>query len=328
MQQTVPHPALFPAALAPEMEALMMQVVAEDGPPVDTTLLPVGEGRALTERLARRWNRGMPDMADVRNVTLDADAALGSSAFTVKVVTPHRARPGAVLFAHGGGFVFCSPATHERQARVLAVESGMSVVIPDYRLAPEHPFPAGLVDVVAALRALHAAPAKFAAAPGPLLVAGDSAGANLALCALLHEQSAQRPGAAGALLFYGVYDADFTTPSYTQFSEGPGLTHGRMQRFWDHYAPDLPQRRDPLASPMLAADAALRALPPLHLMAAGIDPLLSDSVNFAARLKALGRAETLTIVPGVVHGFLQMARQLGAARAALAAAGAAARAMS
>ena len=133
--------------------------------------------------------------------------------------------------------------------------------------------------------------------------------------------------AAGALLFYGVYDADFETASYRQFVDGPGLTTAKMQRYWNWYVGEHDRRRDPLVSPLRASDDALRALPPLYLMAAGIDPLLSDSLNLAARLQSLGRQETVAIVPGVVHGFLQMSNELLAARQALAAAGSAAREM-
>ncbi len=123
--------------------------------------------------------------------------------------------------------------------------------------------------------------------------------------------------ADAALLFYGVYAADFETEAYRTFADGPGLTRGKMQRYWDFYLKDEAARADPLASPALAGEAALRALPPLHLMAAGVDPLLGDSLDLERRLQALGRPERLEIVPGVVHGFLQMTNELPQAREAL-----------
>ena len=129
------------------------------------------------------------------------------------------------------------------------------------------------------------------------------------------------------LLFYGAFGADFTTQSYGQFAEGPGLTRGKMQRYWDWYCADEDARRNPLAAPLHADDNVLRALPPLYLLAAGIDPLLSDTLLFADRLKAVGRNDPLTVVPGVTHGFLQNTNELAAAREALAAAGEAARGM-
>jgi acetyl esterase len=156
-------------------------------------------------------------------------------------------------------------------------------------------------------------------------VSGDSAGANLALAAMLHEQRLGHALPDGGILFYGVYSADHATPSHKRFVDGPGLTTGKMRRYWDWYAPDEAVRRDPLAAPLEASDAELREMPPLWLMAAGIDPLLSDTLALARRLSELGRPDPVTVVPGVVHGFLQMTVSLEAARIALAEAGAAAR---
>ncbi|MBD8893582.1 alpha/beta hydrolase [Roseibium litorale] len=317
----------LPADLAPEMAALMARVVAEDGPQPDPTTLSPAQGRDLSERSNRHWNLDLPVLAARSTVHLAADASLGSIACRMEVLVPEAAAPGAILFVHGGGFAFCSPETHERCARLLAIESGLPVLVPDYRLAPEHPYPAGLMDSIAAFRQAFEASASAGVKPGPLLVAGDSAGANLALSVLLHEQTAGKPGAAGALLFYGTFDRDFGTPSYRQFAEGPGLTRGKMQRYWTWYAGPADQTQDVLACPLQATDAALSALPPLHLMAAGVDPLLSDSINLTARLEAIGRPERLTIVPGVTHGFLQNTIDLEAAREALRRAGMDARRM-
>lgn len=321
-------PVPLDPTLSPEMAALMAQIAAE-GPQPDPTLLPAAEGRALSEQSNRRWNRDLPAMAVATDVWVDADTALGSARCKMRVLVPQDAAPGAILYVHGGGFAFCSPQTHERCARVLAVESGLPVLLPDYRLAPENPFPSGLLDVVGCLRAAFSATSEAGVVAGPLLVAGDSAGANLALAALLHEQHAGRAdAAAGALLFYGNYAMDFETSSYEAFANGPGLTRAKMQRYWAWYgANGADISGDPLACPLRASDAALASLPPLHLMAGGVDPLLSDTLLLHRRLRALGRGETLTVVPGVTHGFLQNTIDLAAAREALAAAGIAARQM-
>jgi acetyl esterase len=313
--------------LAPEVVATIEQVAREEGPAVDTTLLPPAEGRAEAARGNVRWNRDLPQMAQVAEHHVPADAELGSADCRVLTLVPEQHRPGAVVFVHGGGFAFLSPETHERCGRVLACESGLPVLMPDYRLAPEHPYPAGLRDVVATLRAALTSPERFGLAAGPVVVAGDSAGANLALAAMLHEHRLGRPLPDGGLLFYGVFGADFATPSYIRFADGPGLTRGKMMRYWDWYVPNPALRRDALVAPLLAGDAELGAMPPLHLIAAGVDPLLSDTLALARRLKALGRADPLAVVPGVMHGFLQQTLALGAARTALAEAGAAARRM-
>ena len=313
------------ATLTPAMAALMEAVAAETGPQPDTTLMPPAEGRALAAEGNRRWNTDLPEMAHIGTFVVPADPDLGSADCRLRILVPPNAGPGALIFVHGGGFAFLSPETHERCARVLAIESGLPVVLPDYRLAPENPWPAGLLDVVASLRAVHTDPAAIGLDAGPVILSGDSAGAGLALAALLHEGRLGRPTATGALLFYGVYGDDFSSPSYRRFYDGPGLTTPKMQRYWDWYVADPAARADPLVAALHASDADLARLPPLHLLAAGIDPLLSDTLALAARLAALGRDDPLVVVPGVIHGFLQMSKDLEAARTALKSAGEAAR---
>ncbi|GGA94278.1 alpha/beta hydrolase [Brucella endophytica] len=313
--------------LSPEMATLLARVAAESGPQPDPTMLPPAEGRALAAKTNRRWNVDLPAMAKIAEIYVHPDCELGSARVRVKVLLPRGAEKGAVLFVHGGGFAFCSPETHERCARVLALECGMPVLVPDYRLAPEHPYPAGLLDVIAVIRAALVGLPSFGATTGPLILAGDSAGANLVLAAMLHEQLVGHPSITGALLFYGTYANNFHTKSYREFEDGPGLTTAKMRRYWQWYAGDRDLSTDILACPLQAADEALAALPPLHLMAAGVDPLLSDSVMLHERLKKLGRNEALSIVPGVTHGFLQNTLDLVAAREALAAAGSGARRM-
>lgn len=311
--------------LSAETVALNQKVLAELGTLPDPTTLPPREGRAQSESASIRNNVNLPDMHSVGEVWIDEDVALGSARCRLKVLVPPNAGAGAILFVHGGGFAFCSPETHERCARVLAIESGMPVVLPDYSLAPEDPFPAGLKDVVSALRSLFPATTAMGVVPGPLLISGDSAGANLALAAMLHEQAAGRPLPDGGLLFYGNYARAFETPSYIRFADGPGLTRAKMQRYWGFYAGTQAIETDPLACPLTASDAALAALPPLYLMAAAVDPLLSDTIELGARLRAIGRNDPLHIIQGVMHGFLQNTNELSAAREALAAAGHAAR---
>ena len=303
--------------LSPEMALLLARAATEDGPQPDPTTLSPAEGRAQSENANRRWNLDLPPMESAHEMWIEPDATLGSFRIRIRLFVPHGAKSGTLLFVHGGGFAFCSPETHERCARVLARETGMAVLVPDYRLAPEHPYPAGLMDVITCLRKLQSSPDIFGVEAGPIVIAGDSAGANLALAAILHEQQAGRPPLAGALLFYGTFARDFTTPSYREFAEGPGLTLGKMQRYWQWYVGDRDVGHDPLACPLTASDAALAALPPLHLTAAAIDPLLSDTLSLHQRLQSLGRSETVTVTPGVTHGFLQNTIDLAAAREAL-----------
>ena len=283
--------------LAPEMRAVLDRMMAEDGPVPDPTALPADEGRALSEAANRRWNTGEPAMAQV----FRRDAPFGGMA---NVYLPDSDRGhDAIMFVHGGGWAFCSSATHDGAARQLAQECGAAVVTFDYRLAPEHPYPAGLEDCLS----LWAARERLL--PGRRWsIAGDSAGANLAVATMLRLEGRDLP--AAGLLFYGVYGADFESPSYVDLADGPGLTRGKMQRYWDWYAPPASRASDPCLTPVNAPDAALAALPPLYLNAAELDPLRSDSDVLAARLAALGRGDVYDLIPGVIHGFMQMSRWL------------------
>ncbi|MEJ1156911.1 alpha/beta hydrolase [Prosthecomicrobium sp. N25] len=313
--------------LSDELQALNARLAAEGFAPPDGTLMDPDEGQASTLEAARRWNVDMPPLARRAEVTVPADAELGSADVRCLVLVPEGRVDGILFFVHGGGFAFCSPETHERAAALQGIASGMAVVLPDYRRSPRHPYPAGLLDTVAALRAVLDDAPRFGLDPGPVIVSGDSAGANLGLCAILQDQRRPAPGPAGAVLFYGVFGADFETESYRVFDAGPGLTRPKMRRYWDWYLPETARRDDPLAAPIRADDAALSALPPLHLSAAGVDPLLSDTLGLAARLRGLGRSDSCTVVPGVTHGFLQLTTVLAAARDTIAEAGQAARRM-
>ncbi len=311
----------FDATLTPAMAEIIARVAQEIGPQPDPTALPAAEGRALSRRLAERWMSPLPAMARLEERVLTTL----EGRLRCLVGVPQGDVHGTILFLHGGGWAFSSPEQHGRMALTLAQDAGAAVVIPDYRLAPEHPYPAGLNDSHAALDALATTPEVFGLPPGPVVLAGDSAGANLAVTALF--KAAPVSGAIkGALLFYGVYTADFSTPSYVQFHDGPGLTTPRMKNFFNWYCPPE-ARNDPLVAPVLASDDQLRALPPLYLTAAGIDPLLSDSHLFVERLRALGRNDPFRVEPGVIHGSLHMVKALEATDRTLREAGQAAKAM-
>ena len=314
-------PASLPDQPTPQMASIMDRLAMEDGHLEDPTLLPAADGRAQAAAGNVRWNRDLPVMAGTAELTVSGE---GGTKVPACVWRPEAAS-GTILHIHGGGWAFCSVATHERATRCLARASAMTVVGIDYRLAPEHPFPAGLNDCIAAWRHLRADAARHGFT-GPFGIAGDSAGANLALALMLHEQAEGRPAPDFGLLFYGVYAADPETPSHRKFGSGFGLTTAKMGRFWDWYVPDARRREDPLAAPLHADDAALRALPPLYLNAASLDPLMSDTVLLGERLRRLGRTDEVHIHEGVIHGFMQMTLELDEANDAFARAGRFARA--
>lgn len=282
------------------------------GPQVDATTLPAAEGRALVARRARIWNTDLPPMQRREYVVPSARA--NAAPCRVVALTPDSPAPGAILMIPGGGFAFGAPETDEHAGRSLAQAAGMSVVLPDYRKAPEHPFPAGLLDVASVCLTLAKHPETIGCTAGPVLVGGDSAGANLAIATLLLER--QIP-AAGLLLYYGMFAPGQQRASHLRFADYPGFTAGKLQRYTEWYLPDPARRSDPLAAPLLASHTALTALPPVHILAAELDPLLSDSLALWRRLLALGHSVRLDVAQGMPHGFLQMSQHLQDAQQAL-----------
>ncbi|WP_269585882.1 alpha/beta hydrolase [Roseibium sp. Sym1] len=308
---TLPQPTDADLVPSKRMRWVLDRLAVEDAGLGDPTLLPAAEGRALAAHTNARWNCDLPDLAG-RGLSIPAS---DGHAISGRLLSPENA-DGLIIFIHGGGWAFCSMETHERAARLLAVEAGAHVLTFDYRLAPESPFPAGLTDCRTVWNAVTSGHPDLSGCSGPRALAGDSAGANLALALLLMLQEEKAPRPDAALLFYGVYDADFETTSYRDHEEGPGLTRAKMMRYWDWYASGPGIRTDPLVSPLRASDSALKNLPPLYLSAAAIDPLRSDTENLVHRLRSLGRTDPYSLYPGVVHGFMQMSLELPEARKA------------
>jgi acetyl esterase len=308
--------ALAPGGFTTEMQAELDRLATILTEAVDFSRPPDDAARKLDERNNAVWNVDLPVVARVRHFRIEPDPLLGAVPCEAVAYEPEGAGDGMIFFVHGGGWAFMNLTTHERFMRALCSEARKTVVGVHYRLAPENPFPAGLKDVVSALRAVFSSRAELGLPEGPVVIAGDSAGANLATAAMLHEFDAGRELPDGALLFYGVLGADFETSSYKAYGEGYVLTEAIMRQLWNWYAPDDATRRNPLANPARATDVQLRALPPLFLLVAELDPLASDTFNLKKRLDELGRSDTICVEKGVIHGFLQMTAMLEAARRA------------
>jgi acetyl esterase len=298
----------------PEMQTEMDRLQSLITETVDFSRAPDTTSRALDRANNGVWNVDLPEVMATRRLLIPADDELGSAATEAVEYVPADAGEGLIFFVHGGGWAFMNLETHERFMRLLCIEAKTTVVGVHYRLAPENPFPASLMDVVSAFRKVMSARTELGLPAGPVVIAGDSAGGNLALATMLHEIDAGRELPVGALLFYGVFGADFETPSYKDYADGHALTKAIMRQLWDWYVPDPAARNDPLAAPLVASDVQLQALPPLFLVSAEVDPLASDTTELMAKLAALGRTDTLWFEPGVIHGFLQMTAFLEAAR--------------
>jgi acetyl esterase len=209
---------------------------------------------------------------------------------------------GLILYLHGGGWTFGTLDGFDPVCRQLAHATGAEVVSVDYRLAPEHPFPAPLDDAWAALEAL--------AGSGPLAVMGDSAGGNLAAALAIRARDRGGPRVDLQILLYPVLSPDFDRPSYRTFGQGDYLISADdMRWFWNHYAAAA-DRANPEAVPLAAE---LAGLPEAIVVLAGCDPLHDEGLVYAEALRRAGVAVTVRDHPGMAHGFFTLIDLLGAA---------------
>jgi acetyl esterase len=284
-------------------------------PAVDYTAMPIAQARATSESLAAPWNEPRLPVAGVTDLSIPG--AAGAIRARLFHPAPGERRP-LVIFIHGGGWTFGSLESHDVHKRHLAHHSGCAVLGLEYRLAPEHPFPAPIEDIRAAIR--HAREGGLGADIDArrLALAGDSAGANLALIALLHAKQTGEETITTAALLYGCYAPLFDTGSHKRFGDGSyGLSTKTMRWYWRNYLGREPGDERGAAAP-LHGDFA--GLPSLYLNAAGLDPLLDETLMLAHRLAEAGVRYRLDVFPGVTHGFMRMTRELPAAKAALVAA--------
>lgn len=224
------------------------------------------------------------------------------------------ARP-AILFLHGGGWVQGGIDTHDGLCGQLALEAGVRVLAPEYRLAPEHPWPAAPDDVLALWRAIRADPGAVGVDPARLAVGGDSAGGNLA-AVLIHDLAeAGEPAPAAQLLIYPALDAGFATPSMQSLREAYILPRPRMEWYVSLYLPPGADPFHPRAAPARSPHAA--AAPPTCILTAGHDPLRDDGAMHAERLRAAGVAVLHREWPGQIHAFLSVRKAIPEGRAAL-----------
>lgn len=233
----------------------------------------------------------------------------------VRIYTPQGTGPfGVLVFFHGGGWVICSVESHDGVCRTLANTAGCVVVSVDYRLAPEHPFPAASEDCYAATRWVADNAASIRVDADRIAIGGDSAGGNLAAAVALMARERGGPTLRHQMLVYPVTDYTFDTPSYAENAEGYLLTRNDMRWFWGHYLTSDADGDDPLAS-VLRAD--LRGLPPAHVVTAEFDPLRDEGEAYASRLRDAGVATTMTRFDGMIHGFFSMGAAMDAAGTAV-----------
>jgi acetyl esterase len=232
----------------------------------------------------------------------------------VPASSPHDPPPLLVYF-HGGGWVIGDLETHDDPCRFLALHSGAALLAIDYRLAPEHPFPAAAEDAEAAYGWALANAGKLGVDPHRIAVGGDSAGANLAAAASLLARDEGAPLPAMQLLIYPVTDATGESSSRRTFGDGFLLTRNDMNWFEERYLPPGIDRSDARVSVLRAPD--LSGLPPAYVATAGFDPLRDEGEAYALRLREAGVPVALRRHPGLVHTFANLTAICPSARAAM-----------
>lgn len=222
----------------------------------------------------------------------------------------------ALIYFHGGGWVFGNLDTHDSVCRDLAAESGAVVISVDYRLSPEVKFPAAVNDSYAATLWIAANAERLGIDARRISVGGDSAGGNLATVIAMRCRDAGGPALARQLLIYPATDlSSFDTASYRELAEGYFLTRAAMQWFTGHYLASGDQSRLPEASPLHAPN--LSGLPPAFVITAEFDPLRDEGEAYAARLQQAGVPVTVKRYPGMVHGFVSMRGVVSGGRQAI-----------
>lgn len=296
------------------------------------------DGCVLDEQLqfmlavAERLGRGIADLNATiaeRRASMDIDALVFapstapleavrdervSGRVTVRVYRPRglsRSAP-ALVYLHGGGFVLGSLTSHDPVCRALAHEARCVVVAVDYRLAPEHPFPAAADDATEAFRWVISQAARLGVDPSRVAVGGDSAGGNLAAVVAIDTRDDEHPPCLQALIYPAV-DQTQSFPSLKLMESGFLLDLATINWFRAHYTPDPADWEKPRASPWFAD---VEGLAPAHVQTAGFDPLRDEAEAYAVKLRDAGVAVTSRRYPSMVHGYISVTGSIVCAREA------------
>lgn len=297
--------------LNPTVRFLLETLAAQGDPPLES-YSPV-EARKIAEEGLKLVGGTMEPLRSIENLRIPGP--LGE--IPIRVYTPETEGPRpALLYFHGGGWVVCSLDTHAVVCSAIAHRAGAVVIAVDYRLAPEHKFPAAVIDCYAATQWVAANAEKLGVDPKRISVGGDSAGGNLAAVVSLKSRDENGPAIAHQVMVYPVTDlSSFGTSSYQEFGEDHYLTKKEMEWFRDHYLRTNDDGLNPDASPLLAKD--LTRLPPALIITAECDPLCDEGAAYAKRLQEAGVPVTYTCYRGMIHPFFSLSGVLPQAFEAL-----------
>jgi len=305
----------MPVTLDPDAAAVFKAFQEAGRPPYET--VSPAEARELYLKGRFVSNPEPPELASVEPLTIPSPAG----SIPARIYTPTRLRklnglaPGLVFF-HGGGWVIGDLDSHDVVCRKLADEGELMVVSVDYRLAPEHKFPAAVDDAIASTKWIADNSRQLGIDASRLMVGGDSAGGNLAAVVAISARDGNGPDIAGQVLIYPAIDFAMTHPSHREPETSILLTHSVILWFRDHYLSGAANVGDWRASPARAK--TLIGLPPAYVLTAGADPLRDEGDEYARRLKEAGVAVTHRTFPGQFHGFFTMGKLLQQANVAAA----------
>nr|ACL67843.1 lipolytic enzyme [uncultured bacterium] len=294
--------------LDPNVKAILDEMAAQGGPALNE----------VSPEAAREMFREMELSGEPEPVEAVEDRTIPGPAgeIPIRVYTPKGDTPLPVLvFFHGGGFVIGDLETHDAECRALANAADCIVVSVDYRLAPEHKFPAALDDAFAATEWVASNASAIGADPNRIAVGGDSAGGSLATVVSQMAKDRGGPRLAFQLLVYPPTQYGFDTASHAENADGYFLTRDMMDWFLAQYFTGEVDGSDPRISPLRTAD--LSGLPPALVITAEFDPLRDDGEAYAARLAEAGVPAKNTRYDGMIHGFFSMAALLPQARQAI-----------
>ena len=284
----------------------LMDTATKNGRPKLETL-PHAVGRKAVDKMSEEGEADPPEVAEVA----DGGFAGPASELRFRRYRPLGAKAGllpTLIYYHGGGFVIGTIETHDSTCRRVANKSGCQVISIDYRLAPEHPFPAPIDDGVASFRHIRDNAELFGADVARIAVGGDSAGGAIAAVVCQICRDAGETGPAFQMLIYPATDSSKESASRTEFAEGYFLSKPLMAWFWEAYVPEDMDLADLRLSPLLAKD--FTGLPPAFVLTAGYDPLRDEGRAYADKLIDAGVKTTYVNYPGTIHGFFSMTRFL------------------
>jgi acetyl esterase len=298
--------------LDPQMKAILDTIAAAGGKPFSA--MTPAEAREGIKLLVQVFGGQPEQMAKIEDRRVPGPAG----EIPVRVYTPAGAAPmGGLVYFHGGGWVIGDIESHDEVCRALAKGAGCIVVSVDYRLAPEHKFPAAPEDCFAATKWVSQNAAALGIDANRIAVGGDSAGGNLAAVVAQMARDRGGPKIAFQLLIYPATDWSKESASQREFTQdGYILSRGDMVWFYDHYMNSPAEKTNPYFSPACAK--SLAGLPPAFVLTAAIDPLRDEGEAYGEALRKAGVPTTVKRYPGVCHGFVMMGAKLDAGKQAIA----------